>query len=63
MWWKPAPAHAKHALTLPINDFEDAMQAAAAVEAGVDFIVTRNVADYVNSPIPAHRPAAFLMRI
>ena len=53
-------AHAKHALALPLEDFEDAMQSAAAVAAGVDFVVTRNVADYLRSPIPAVLPGTFV---
>jgi hypothetical protein len=43
-----------------MTDLEDALQAAAAVAAGVDYIVTRNTADYRQSPIPAILPAAFL---
>ena len=53
-------AQAKHALALPMHDFEDALQTAAGVHGGVDFIVTRNLADYAASPIPARTPAAFL---
>lgn len=53
-------AQAKHALALPMSDFEDALQAAAAVQAGVDYIITRNIADYRNSPIPALLPPDFL---
>src|SRR5688500_5951314 len=33
-------AEAKHALNLPIPDFEDGMQTAAAVLAGADYIIT-----------------------
>lgn len=54
------PADANHALALPFSDFEDAMQCAAAVHAGVDLIVTRNTRDYTASPIPAILPANFL---
>ena len=53
-------AEMKHALALQMSDFEDALQAAAAVHAGVDHIVTRNVADYGSSPVPAILPADFL---
>ena len=53
-------AEAKHALALGMSDFEDAMQAAAAVQAGVDFIVTRNTGDYGSAPIPAITPDEFL---
>jgi predicted nucleic acid-binding protein len=50
----------RYALTSPITDFEDAMQAAAAVSAEVDYIITRNTPDFSNSPIPAISPADFL---
>ena len=53
-------AQAKHALTMSMSDFEDALQAAAAVLAGVDYIVTRNIADYHSSPVRAILPADFL---
>lgn len=53
-------ASAKHALALPMADFEDAMQCAAAVHAGVDFIVTRDIGDYAGSVLPAILPADFL---
>lgn len=51
---------AKHALALPMNDFEDGLQCAAAVQAGVDFIVTRNIGDYAAAPISAITPGTFL---
>ena len=46
----------RHAAGLPMADFEDAMQVAAARACGARRIVTRNVADYERSPIPAVRP-------
>jgi predicted nucleic acid-binding protein len=55
-----ATPQAKHAIALPMADFEDALQVAAAVSAGVDYIVTRNVADYGGSPIPALTPTDVL---
>ncbi len=51
---------AKHALALPMADFEDGLQCAAAVQAGVDFIVTRNIRDYAAAPISAILPGDFL---
>lgn len=45
------------ALSLPMNDFEDAMQVTAAIAAGARLIVTRNTDDYRNSPIRAITPA------
>ena len=45
-----------YAAALPMADFEDAMQVAAARDCGARHIVTRNVKDYHRSPIPALRP-------
>lgn len=56
-------AQAKHAAALSMSDFEDAMQVAAAVSAGVDYVVTRNVGDYTASPVPAISPAGILSRL
>lgn len=52
----------RHALTMRMTDFEDALQVAAAISANVSFIATRNVADYRGSSIPVLTPAAFLKR-
>ena len=57
-----APAtiyQARQALNLPLNDFEDAMQVAAAIAFGADYIVTRNHAHYRRSPVPALPPVNF----
>ena len=48
------------ALTLHLFDFEDAVAAATAKREKADFIVTRNEADFANSPVPAVNPAKFL---
>lgn len=42
-----------YAASLPMRDFEDAMQVAAARACGASHIVTRNARDYAQSPIPA----------
>ena len=47
----------RFAASLPMSDFEDAMQVAAARACGAGYIVTRNVRDYVLSPISAITPA------
>ena len=53
----PTGTEALHyAAALPMADFEDAMQVAAARACGARHIVTRNVKDYHRSPIPAIRP-------
>ncbi|MYC82328.1 MAG: PIN domain-containing protein [Acidobacteria bacterium] len=46
----------RYAAGLPLSDFEDAMQVAAARACGARHIVTRNVRDYQRSPIPAVDP-------
>jgi len=51
---------AKQAVNFPMSDLEDALQCAAALAFDALFIVTRNVKDYKNSPIPAITPAKFL---
>lgn len=54
---------ARRALTLPMRDLEDAMQAVSAETVGAQLIVTRNTADYRRSPVPAVTPAEFLRRV
>ena len=44
-------------------DFEDALQAAAALACGADLILTRNLADFKNSTVPAMTPGDFLSRL
>ena len=46
----------RYAAALPMADFEDAMQVAAARACGARHIVTRNVKDYERSPIRAVKP-------
>jgi predicted nucleic acid-binding protein len=58
-----APAHsnaARRARQLNMLDFEDALQAAAAMECGAKQIITRNTADYKRSPVAAISPTSFL---
>jgi predicted nucleic acid-binding protein len=50
------------ALDLDTPDFEDAVQAAAALRAGVDFIITRDRAGFP-AGTPTISPADFLERI
>lgn len=47
------------ALDMPIDDFEDAMQAASARKFEADFLVTRNVKDFKGSIVPAITPEDF----
>jgi predicted nucleic acid-binding protein len=54
----PTDTDAFHfATTLPLSDFEDALQVGAAWACGATHIATRNVKDFRLSPIPARRPA------
>ena len=45
------------ALDLGFNDFEDGMQVAIAETCRADYVVTRNMKDFRNSPVPVIRPA------
>lgn len=51
------------ALTSPMSDFEDAMLAETAYKNNIDFIVTRNLKDYVKSEVPACLPSEILEKI
>ncbi len=42
------------------RDFEDNIQIASAVEVGADVIVTRDPADFANSPVRVMSPADVL---
>ncbi|MEI8323753.1 MAG: PIN domain-containing protein [Betaproteobacteria bacterium] len=55
-------ADAVQALKLPMTDLEDALQAAAALACGADYIMTRNGRDFVGAPVPALTPEKFLAR-
>jgi predicted nucleic acid-binding protein len=61
-----APTSTQSFLTatrLELPDFEDAMQVAAALACGADWIVTRNHRHYRRSPIPARSPAEALSEL
>ena len=47
---------------LPLADFEDAAVASLAQAGQCDHVVTRNVSDFVGSPVPALTPTDFLIR-
>jgi predicted nucleic acid-binding protein len=53
-------AEALRAAELPMNDFEDAMQIAAAEACTADAIVTRNVQDFSSCTIPVYTPEDFV---
>ena len=53
----------RYAADLPMADFEDAMQVAAARTCGAHHIVTRNLRDYEHSPIGAVSPQEALTEL
>lgn len=56
-------ANAKFAASLPMADFEDALQAAAAIACRADAIATRNIRHYSRSPVRAETPAKLLRNL
>jgi predicted nucleic acid-binding protein len=50
----------EQALTLPYDDFEDAVQMMAAVQVDAQYLVTRDLRDYRDGPLPAIQPAELL---
>lgn len=47
----------QRALALGLKDFEDAVQVAAALHVGADYLVSRNERDFKDSPIEVRSPA------
>ena len=50
----------EQALALPYDDIEDGVQMAAAVQAGADYVVTRDRALYPAGPLPVLAPGELL---
>lgn len=50
----------ERALILPYADFEDAVQMMAAVQSGMNYLVTRNPQDYKEGPLTVIQPAELL---
>lgn len=50
------------AFSLPVNDYEDAVLARCAKRIKADFIITRNVKDFIKSPVKAILPQEFLSK-
>lgn len=50
----------RRAASLPIADYEDALQSACAARIHADYIVTRNVRDFANSSVKAILPSELL---
>ena len=50
----------RQGLAAQVEDFEDAVQMAAAAVAKAEYVVTRNLAHFAGGPVPALTPAEFL---
>ena len=50
----------EQALMLPVDDFEDAVQAAAALKVGADYIVTRDEKGFKGLSVPVVAPGVAL---
>ena len=53
-------ANCRNALLNGMEDYEDALLAETCRSNGVDLIITRNLRDFENSPVPAVSPAEFV---
>ncbi len=53
----------EQAIQMNWKDFEDAIQSATAQKLKVDFIVTRNVKDFIESKVPSLTPTELLARL
>ena len=51
------------ALELPMSDYEDALLSCCARQWEADYIVTRNIKDFKNSPVKALTPNDFLKTV
>ena len=50
----------RKALIADVSDFEDAVMMETAKRMNADCIVTRNIRDYINSPVPVMSPEQFV---
>ena len=55
-------ADCERALELNISDYEDALAITCAQRAKMEYIITRNVKDFSNSPVPSTTPESFISR-
>ncbi len=53
----------KRASVLDFNDYEDAIQSTQATRLKVDYIITRNIKDYIKSKVPTIKPSELIERI
>jgi predicted nucleic acid-binding protein len=52
-----------NALAFNMSDFEEAIIAATALRETAEYIITRNIKDFTQAPIPAVTPSDFLRRM
>ncbi len=50
----------EQAMNLDCKDFEDAVQMIAALQADLDYLVTRNPRDFGSSPVPVLQPVELI---
>ena len=53
-------ADCERALELNITDYEDALVITCAERSKMDYIITRNIKDFSNSPVPSTTPENFI---
>jgi predicted nucleic acid-binding protein len=53
----------RSAILSPVRDYEDAVVEISAKRYGLDYIVSRNIADFKNARIPALLPEDFLKEL
>ena len=51
------------AMSLEMTDFEDAIQSACALAAGLDFIIISDLKDFKKSPVKAVSPVEFMKQL
>lgn len=51
----------RDSLLSPIADYEDAVIEVSSMKAGIDCIISRNIADFKRSRIPAYTPEQFVL--
>ncbi len=55
-------ADCEKALELNMSDYEDALIAICAKRTKMDYIITRNIKDFANSPVPPITPDDFIAK-
>ena len=51
----------RDSLLSPITDYENAVIEVSSMNAGIDCIISRNIADFKHSRIPAYTPEQFFL--